>query len=98
MFRPTIKYPNGSEVINDSQVTIEWTGQPSTDNRAYEFEIYYTDVYNIEEEPDWVQIATVPGTVNNYEWTIPSQIRSSKVRIAIRSKSFRGERSDFAVS
>lgn len=98
VYKPTLTYPIGGESIHDSPITITWTGQASSDGRGYEYEIFYTDVYNVEEEPDWIQIATVPGSSSSYVWNIPSQIRSSLVRVAVRTKSYRGERSDFSLS
>ncbi len=98
MLKPTITYPIGGEDIHESLMTITWAGGGADDGVGYEYEVFFTDIYNIEEEPDWVQIASIPSSATQVIWDIPSHIRSNRVRVAVRTKSIRGERSDFSIS
>jgi len=96
---PTIISPNGGNTFT-SLVTIAWS-VPSTlapDGREVMFDVYFTDNFDVNTEPEWIQLATLPASVNQYAWTPRGGTNSAKCRIAIRSVNSRGERSEYVVS
>jgi hypothetical protein len=99
-YPPTLIYPNGGETVIDKELTISWSlpAPISSDDRAVLIEIYYTDQFDASTEPDWRQIAVVPSHATQYVWRFGSYVKSSRVRVAIRSRTSRGERSDFVIS
>lgn len=96
---PTIIYPNGGEQLEDGQVTITWTTPTaSTDLRRVWFDIYFTDDFDPQTEPDWQQIGSVKYGETSFLWRFGQSLRSDRCRIAIRTRNSRGERSKFVVS
>jgi hypothetical protein len=99
-YQPDILYPNGGETIASTEVTVRWSAPnpEGGDSREVSYELYYDPDYDATDEPDWRQIAVVPGTATQFVWRFGTSLRSSRVRIALRARNSRGERSDFAVS
>lgn len=100
-YSPTLLYPDGGEVILSNEIVIRWEiPNPIGDSevRTIDYEVYYTDQYDPLKEPDWKQIAVVPYSTSQFVWRFGSGIRSSKCRVAIRSRNTRGERSDWSIS
>lgn len=102
-FKPTLLYPNGGETILTSSINIQWN------NSSYsipidiakipkKIEIFYTLDYNINEESDWTQIATVPTNVESFVWRYGKNIKGNKCRVAIRTRGIEGSSSDFSIS
>ena len=94
---PIFSYPKGNEIISTNSITISWNNT-SFSNNASAYDIFFTDNYLINEEPNWQQIASVPPLAESYVWQIPSFIKSSKCRLSIRAKNARGERSDYNIT
>lgn len=97
---PTLLYPNGGESVTTTELTVTWTAPVpvNSDGRDIVFELYYSDDYDPSDEPDWRQIAVVPGFTTQYVWRFGTALRTSKARVAIRTRNSRGERSGFSVS
>lgn len=97
---PTLLYPNGGETILVNEIVVSWSvpSPASPDNRAVAYELYYTDTFDPLKEPDWKQIADLPSTSTQHVWRFGNSIRSTRCRVAIRSRNGRGERSRFTVS
>lgn len=93
ILKPTITYPSGGEIIHDSKLTITWNDYNL--NRNYEYEIFFTDDYS--DNCNWIQIATVSGLKDLYEWNIPNYIRSNNIRLSIRIKLPNGEKSEYSI-
>ena len=66
--------------------------------RPVVYDLFFSDNFDPQNEPDWKQIATVSSTSNSYLWKFGRFFRSDRCRIAMRAKNSRGERSDFTIS
>ena len=101
LYPPNIIYPNGRENIYLRQINIEWENLVELDaSSPIMYEILFTDSY-IDEDIDnieWVQIAIVSCTATSFLWNIPFYVKSNLCRVAIRSRNFRGERSNLSIS
>ncbi len=97
---PILLFPNGGEVILGYEVTIRWQipSPLNTDGRTVAYELYYTESFDPLKEPEWKQIAVVPATVSQYVWRFGNGIRSSNIRVAVRSRNSKGQRSRFTIS
>lgn len=97
---PTLLYPNGGEIIIANEINIRWKSPSpfNADGRTVAYELYYTDQYDHLKEPDWKQIAVVSKSLSQYVWRFGNAIRSSRCRVAVRSRNGRGERSIFSLS
>lgn len=95
---PTLTYPNGGEEIIAPETIIQWK-HSGNNNLAYiSYEIYFCEFFNSKNEPNWKQIATVPGNTSSYVWNHGLFFKTSNCRIGIRARSNNGERSEFSVS
>jgi hypothetical protein len=95
---PTLLYPNGGESIAVNELTIQWQGVSTQDGRSLTYELYYTENYDFQNEPEWQQIAIVPDNSYSYLWRFGKALKSSNCRVAIRTRNSRGERSQFSIS
>lgn len=99
---PTITYPTGGEsLLSTSPVTVTWIsegleGRDISDSNFYE--LFFTDRYDSEEDMNWMQIASLPSNARSFSWNIPATVRSSKCRVAVRCKNFRGATSELSIS
>lgn len=96
----TIIYPNGKEVISDTQIEITWTSPTtiSTDGNIVKIEVYFTDNYEPLDIPKWQMIAEVKSSETSYLWSFEDSINSDNCRIALRTRNSNGEASDWIVS
>jgi hypothetical protein len=100
-YTPTLRYPNGGEtIVGGTTITTTWTTPTpaSDDYRLVQIELFYTDDYEPNREPTWIQIASVPSSDTSYPWRVPNFIHSPRCRVAVRAKNSRGERSGYSVS
>ncbi len=100
IIRPILVYPNGGEDILTREIEISWLSfnPASTDNLQTWYEVFFTENFDFETEPDWKMIASVPSSVNKYLWKVGNTIRSKNVRVAVRTVNINGERSDMSIS
>lgn len=100
IYKPTVLYPNGGEIIRAREIEISWLEQypPSSDGLPVSYEIFYCDNFDQVNEPDYKMIATVPSGVGKYNWRIGNTIKNNNIRIAIRGVNTRGQRSKFSLS
>ena len=97
---PTILYPNGGEHLASPTISVRWES-PQTqdaDGRAVWYELFYTEQYEADGEPDWIAIATLPSTVNEFQWRVGRSMSSSRCRVGIRSRNSQGTRSIMSLS
>lgn len=104
LYAPHILVPD-SGVFNRGRVEIEWirpefpSQDESIDTEEVTYEIEYTDVY---KGPDtvWRSIKKrIPYTQSSYTWVVGKMIKSSTVRVRMRTKSRLDEQnSDWAIS
>jgi len=97
-YAPTLLYPNGGEQIFAAETVISWEISSNNDPNAVSYEIYFTELFDPFKEPDWIQLAVVPGNVSQYVWQNGVTLHSSTCRISIRARANNGERSLFFVS
>jgi hypothetical protein len=100
-YTPTLRYPNGGEtIVGGTTITTTWTTPTpaSDDYRLVQIELFYTDDYEPNREPTWIQIASVPSSDTSYPWRVPNFVHSPRCRVAVRAKNSRGERSGYSVS
>lgn len=97
---PTLLYPNGGEKLASPTIKVRWQSPTITDetDRPVWYELYYADSYVPGEEPNWIAIATVPSSVNEFEWRVGRGLTSDSVRVCIRSRNSQGTRSVMSVS
>lgn len=100
IYMPTLLFPNGGEVIRAREIEISWleSNPASTDRSAIWFELFYSENYDLNTEPDWKMIATVPSGAGKFIWKIGNTIKSKKLRVAVRGINASGERSDMSIS
>lgn len=97
--KPTIIYPNGKEDIIGRSIRIEWV-EPEASSTLSNiwYEIFFTELYDPNDEPDWVKIAVVPQGYSFFDWKMGNKFKSQNCKFAIRSMNERGERSDLSIS
>ncbi len=92
-------YPNGGEVVTYPSMYIIWEEPASAhDNKDLWYEIYFTEGWTPDKEPDWLQVATVPAGSSSFLWDIPTYVSSERCRLAIRTRNARGERSPYILT
>ena len=69
--------PNGGEIIaSGSPCPIQWYA----DSRAEEFEL----LYSVDKGKSWHPIATLTGSFESYEWTVPEVVkRKTKCKVKV---------------
>lgn len=100
IYKPTVIFPNGGEVIRAKEIEIRWYENypPSSDGQTVYFEIFYAENFEQNSDPDYKMIATVPSGIGRYLWKIGSTIKNDKVRIAVRGVNSIGQRSRMSIS
>lgn len=91
LFAPQLTSPIGKESFNFGSIIISWNS-PTTISDDSEIvkdmvfnEIQYTDNY-LDDFTAWVTITSrISSNLNSYIWKVGKQIKSSRVRIRIRS-------------
>ena len=76
--------PNGGEIIaSGSPCPIQWYA----DSRAEEFEL----LYSVNKGKSWHPIATLTGSFESYEWTVPEVVkRKTKCKVKVVLKGAEG--------
>ncbi len=104
LYAPHILAPD-SGVFNRGRVEIEWirpefpSQDESIDTSEVTYEIEYTDVYKAEDTV-WRSIKKrIPYSQSSYTWVVGKMIKSSTVKVRMRTKSRATEEySDWAIS
>lgn len=91
-------YPNGGEIITEPYVYITWIEPASYSGSNLWYEIYFSDSWTFDKEPDWIQIAVLPADNYSYLWDIPSHVSSEKCRLAMRVRTANGNRTPYILS
>lgn len=96
----TILYPLGGETIVSPSMTIQWSAPGTLDSasRPVFFEVYFTDDFREDAEPNWILLASLPSSINEYLWRIDRSINSTRCRIAIRCRNSVGDLGAMSVS
>jgi hypothetical protein len=97
---PTLTYPNGGESVFGRTIEVTWKrpAVASKDNSPVWYELFFTDEWEVNKEPEWVQVATVPSTAEKFVWTVPVGVRGDRCRFAIAARDQRGIRTPFSTS
>src|SRR6056297_3507755 len=96
---PNLLSPNGNEIFFQRQINISWENViKSSSSYPMSYEIFFTDDFVGFYKTNWVQIAIVNNNQTNFLWDIPFSVKGDKCRIAIRTRDFKGDRSDFSIS
>lgn len=98
--KPTLVFPNGGEDILTRVIEVSWTEAipVGNDDLPVWYEVYYSEFYDPQDEPEWKMIASVPQGIRRFEWKVGNFLRSDRVRVAVCAVNTRGERSEFSVS
>jgi len=97
---PTLRSPNGGEVIDDRNVTISWQESIPKTARSEPvwYEIFFTDSYRPDRTPEWRMIASIPSGTTSFSWRRPMVLQSSNCRFAIRSRNYQGQFGGISIS
>lgn len=97
---PHLTSPQGGEIYNLGQVSIEWDQNAPVSffpSQTLSYDIEYTDNYKGRETNWYTLKRRIPWNVKSFEWIVGKSIKSNKIRIRIRSRSIDGNVSDWSM-
>lgn len=97
---PTLTSPSGGEQVFGATISITWDEATNIDTTSdiIWYELFITELYNVDNLSNLIQIATLPSGTSSFTYNINKNLKGDKCRIGIRAVNHKGQRSEISFS